>query len=386
MLNILKKELKDSFEIVELYFLQYCFRLVLMSALVFFYENLLASDEDETYGIVVNEEQLKFAKQLLTSYDNMEVIGVANVEETIANGEALAGVIIPSDFEQQITTENTPTIQVLGDLYSQKSALSASYIESAFGQYNQQIVAERLQQNKLDNELLTPFTIEQVQTVEGDSSMMLIAFLVPLMLSVAVGIGVGPSASDLVAGEKERRTMEALLMTPVNRSALLLGKWITMVIIASLTGIITLLIVTVEIIFFTEKLKEGLAFENNEAIWIAVVALLVIIAFAALMASALMVTSILAKTVKESQSYGTPVTMIVMLPALLTSSLGLNELSTIHFVVPLMNLFTIFKELFFGVLNVEHILLTLSSNILLAIIIFFIGRVLFMKDRWILSN
>ena len=216
--------------------------------------------------------------------------------------------------------------------------------------------------------------------------MMLIAFLVPLMLSVAVGIGVGPSASDLVAGEKERRTMEALLMTPVNRSALLLGKWITMVIIASLTGIITLLIVTVEIIFFTEKLKEGLAFENNEAIWIAVVALLVIIAFAALMASALMVTSILAKTVKESQSYGTPVTMIVMLPALLTSSLGLNELSTIHFVVPLMNLFTIFKELFFGVLNVEHILLTLSSNILLAIIIFFIGRVLFMKDRWILSN
>ena len=134
------------------------------------------------------------------------------------------------------------------------------------------------------------------------------------------------------------------------------------------------------------KLKEGLAFENNEAIWIAVVALLVIIAFAALMASALMVTSILAKTVKESQSYGTPVTMIVMLPALLTSSLGLNELSTIHFVVPLMNLFTIFKELFFGVLNVEHILLTLSSNILLAIIIFFIGRVLFMKDRWILSN
>lgn len=386
MLNILKKELKDSFRDRRTLLLTVLLPLVLMSALVFFYENLLASDEDETYGIVVNEEQLEFAKQLLTSYDNMEVTGVANVEETIANGDAIAGVIIPSDFEQQITTENTPTIQVLGDLYSQKSALAASYIESAFGQYNQQIVAERLQQNKLDSELLTPFTIEQVQTVEGDSSMMLIAFLVPLMLSVAVGIGVGPSASDLVAGEKERRTMEALLMTPVNRSDLLLGKWITMVIIASLTGIITLLIVTVEIIFFTEKLKEGLAFENNEAIWIAVVALLVIIAFAALMASALMVTSILAKTVKESQSYGTPVTMIVMLPALLTSSLGLNELSTIHFVVPLMNLFTIFKELFFGVLNVEHILLTLSSNILLAIIIFFIGRVLFMKDRWILSN
>lgn len=115
--------MKDSFRDRRTLLLTVLLPLVLMSALVFFYENLLASDEDETYGIVVNEEQLEFAKQLLTSYDNMEVTGVANVEETIANGDAIAGVIIPSDFEQQITTENTPTIQVLGDLYSQKARL-----------------------------------------------------------------------------------------------------------------------------------------------------------------------------------------------------------------------------------------------------------------------
>ena len=385
MLNILKKELKDSFRDRRTLLLTVLLPLVLMSALVFFYENLLASD-DETYEIVVNEEQLEFAQQLLTSYNNMIVTGVANVEETIASGKALAGVIIPPDFEQQITKENAPTIQILGDSYSQKSALAASYIESAFGQYNQQIVGERLQQNNIENELLTPFTIKQVQTVEGDSSMMMMAYLVPLMLSVAVGIGVGPSASDVISIILPRNTLTGALTNPMNRSALLLGKWVTMVIIASLTGFITLLIVTVEILFFTEKLKEGLSFGTNEAILIALVAVLVIIAFAALMSSALMVTSILAKTVKESQSYGTPVTMIVVLPALLSSSLGLNELSTIHFIVPLMNIFTIFKELFFGVLNIEHIFLTLASNILLAIIIFFIGRILFMKDRWILSN
>lgn len=385
MFNIFKKELKDSFRDRRTLLLTVLLPLVLMSGMVFFYENLIAGNEDETFAVVVNEDQLDFAQQLLAANKNVIVTGVADVGQALADGEALAGAIIPHDFEHQVAQGNTPTIQVMGDAYSQKSALAASYIEAALGQYSQQIVAGRLQVSGVDSDLLTPFTIEKLQTVEGDGSMMMMAYLVPLMLSIAVGVGISPSASDLFAGEKERRTMEALLMTPVNRSALLLAKWLTMVIIATVTGIITLLIVAIEILYFTESLKAGLDF-GDQAVSIVLVTILVLIAYGALMSSALMITSIIAKTVKESQSYGTPVTMIVILPALLTASLGLTELTTMHFAIPLLNIFSIFKELFFGVINIEHVLITVASNLIVAVIIFFIGRILFLKDRWVLAN
>ncbi|KAA5586369.1 ABC transporter permease subunit, partial [Pseudomonas aeruginosa] len=127
-----------------------------------------------------------------------------------------------------------------------------------------------------------------------------------MMLIIAVGVGISSSAADFIAGEKERRTMEALLMTPINRSAFLFAKWLTLVIIATLTGIITILIVFVEIYFFTDELKAGLALDDNVGM-IGAWALLIMISFAALMASALLLTSIFGKTVKEAQSYGTPI-------------------------------------------------------------------------------
>lgn len=384
MLKILKKELKDSYRDRRTFLLTVFLPLILMSGMVFFYENLI-SNEEETFNIVVNEEQLDFAQQILNSSEKIILSGAPDVLFEVEEGNAIAGVIIPDDFELSITQGYTPAIQILGDMYSQKSTLAASLLEHAFTRYSQQLVASRLEANGLDQDLLLPFTIEKVQIVEGDSSMMMIAFLVPLMLSVAIGIGIAPTASDFFAGEKERRTMEALLMTPVNRGSLLFGKWCTMVIIASLTGIITLLIVSIEIFFFTEYLKSALNI-GDQALAIIIITVLVIVAYAAFMSSALMITSIVAKTVKESQSYGTPVSMIVLLPAMLTAGLGLNELTAVHFAIPLMNLFTIFKELFLGVVNIEHAIFTVASNLIVAFFLFLIGRILFLKDRWVLTN
>ncbi|WP_232426278.1 ABC transporter permease [Cytobacillus praedii] len=359
--------------------------LILMSALIFFYENLLSSHEEETYEIVVQDAQFNLVQKLIAQNENLHLSVNDNIKEAIEEGKAVAGIILPSDFEKQLLDGATPLVQILNDTYSQNSVLATNLIEAAFMQYSQVIVKERLAKNNVDSSVLTPFTLEQVQIVEGDDSMMMIAFLVPLMLTIAVGIGISPAATDLIAGEKERRTMEALLMTPVNRSSLLSAKWLTMVIIASMTGIITLAIVFVEIQFFTETLKAGISFGNN-AIPIAIVSLLVIISYSAIMASALMMTSILAKTVKEAQSYGTPITMIAMLPAMYMINVGMNELTYTHFTVPVMNIFTVFKELFLGIVNAEHIIITIASNLIVSLVIFIIGRILFLKDKWVLAK
>lgn len=385
MLNILVKELKDSLRDQRTLLLTVFLPLILMSALIFFYENMLSTNEEETYEVVVQEGQLDFVKKLLADQENLHLSAVDNVEEVLEDGAAIVGIILPTDFEKQIVEDATPIVQILSDSYSQNSVIATTIIESAFMQYSQSIVAERLAANNVEASLFTPFHLEQVQFVEGDSAMMMIAYLVPLMLSIAVGVGISPAATDLIAGEKERRTMEALLMTPVNRGSLLLAKWLTMIIIASLTGIITLAIVFVEVQFFTETLKAGIAL-GDQGLAVVIVSILVIISYAALMASALMVTGILAKTIKESQSYGSPVTMIAILPAMFMVNTGLTELTFIHFAIPIMNIFAVFKELFFGSVNVEHIIITILSNLVVAFVIFIIGRVMFLKDKWVLAR
>lgn len=51
----------------------------------------------------------------------------------------------------------------------------------------------------------------------------------------------------------------------------------------------------------------------------------------------------------------------------------------------ILNLFSMIKELLFGIVNYEHILLTIASNFIVVIVIFFISRVLFMKDKWVMN-
>ena len=384
MFNILKKELKDSFRDQRTLLLTVLLPLVLMSALVLLYEKMLSTNDDEIYPVAVKEEQAPFLQQILTSYNNIDLITVEDLHEAIEAGDVVAAVDFEKTIEQKIINNENPTVELFGDINSQSSAIAISTIEAAFNQFSQSIVAERLQSSNVDSTILSPFTIERVQVVEGDNAVGMIAFLVPLMLSIAVGVGITPAATDLIAGEKERKTMEALLMTPVNRSALLLAKWLTMVIIATLTGLITLIIVFLEVQFFTETIKAGLNLGDDA--WIIVLtAFLVVISYAALLASALMITSISAKTIKEAQSYSTPVTMIAILPAMFLVSLGVNELTTTHFIIPIVNIFTIFKELFFGIVNIEHIALTVFSNLIIAFVVFFIGRLMFLKDKWVLS-
>lgn len=384
MFNILKKELLETFRDQRTLLLTVLLPLILMSALVFFYERMMAPADDETYRVAVAPAQHALVAQLFSDVDTIELIARDDVQQAVEQGKDVAGLVVADDFEAQLAAGGTPVVRVFSDEYSENGMMAMTAIDIALTQYRDQLVAQRLAMQQMETSVLTPFNVEKVQVVEGDAAVQMISFLVPLMLLIAVGVGITSAAADMVAGEKERRTMEALLMTPVNRTSLLLAKWITLILLATATGIFTLAVVFIEVYFFTTELKAGLTLDSG--VWqISIASLLIIISFSALMAAALLVTSIYGKTVKEAQSYATPIIMIGILPAMFVMSIGINELTAKHFVMPILNMFTIFKELFAGVVNVEHIVLTIGVNVVLALLIFAVGRILFTKDKWVLS-
>lgn len=77
--------------------------------------------------------------------------------------------------------------------------------------------------------------------------------------------------------------------------------------------------------------------------------------------------------------------MLTMFPTMIIANIGVNKLSIQHFAIPILNLFSLLKELLFGVINYEHILITIASNLICMIVVFIIGRILFLKDKWVMN-
>ncbi|MCM3764891.1 ABC transporter permease [Neobacillus niacini] len=384
LLKIYLKEIKDCFRDRRTLLLTVLLPVIMMTGLTFFYEKMVSDGEEESYKLAVNNAVAQDADAIFAGFKNIEIVKTANPEKVLKKGEAQAALMMDADFNQKIAGGEKVDVKIVGDSFSQKSSNLMSFVQNAFAAYEKSIISERLQTNGTNPELVEPFHIVQNEVSGENNNASLLAMLIPLILAIAIGVGAGPAAADLFAGEKEKKTMEALLMTPVNRSTLLVAKWLTITTVGAVTGMVTLLVVALEITFLTENLKKSISFGDNASL-VVTIAVLISIIYAMFTASLLMLTSVVGKTVKEAQSYSTPVMMLAMFPAMILSSVGINELSFKHFAIPIMNLFSLLKELVFGVIDYEHILITIASNLICMIVLFIIGRILFMKDKWVMN-
>lgn len=382
--KIYLKEMKDVFRDSRTLLLTVLLPILMMTGLVFFYETMSSDGDDKNFTLAVSNTITENEERIFSVFDNIELVKTENPEKMFQDGDALAAIIFSDDFTSRVENGEEAKVTVIGNSFSQNSSTLLSLVNQALAIFEKTVISERLVETGTDPKLIQPFAIEQKEISDEEDGTFLLAMLIPMMIALAIGIGAGPSAYDLFAGEKERKTMEALLITPVNRTTLVLSKWLAISTIGVITGLITLLVVVFEISFFTENLKKGLSFGDDTFIIVSM-ALLVILVFAMFNASILMITSIAAKTIKEAQSYSTPVMMMMIFPSVYLSMIGVNELTFFHFATPIMNIFSILRELLFGIVNYQHIFLMVGSNIIIMLILLIVGRVMFLKDKWVMS-
>lgn len=378
------KELKDSFRDRRTLLLTVFLPIIMMTGLTLFYEKLVSSSEGESYQLAISSAINEEMKADLAAHTNIELLVSDDPETIVKDGDAQAAILLENNFGEKVLQGENTNIVLIGDSFSENSSALLSIVMNALNEYEKTVVSDRLSKLGVEDSVIQLFSIVQQELSAENPTINLVAMLIPLILSLAVGVGSSPAAADLFAGEKEKKTMEALLMTPVKRSTLVISKWLTISTIGVLTGLITLLVVVLEIAFFTENLKNAVPIHDNFAL-IIVFAILITVLYSMLIASLLMITSIIGKSIKEAQSYSTPILMLTVFPMMFLSTTGLNELTFNHFAIPVINVFSILKELIFGEIIYQHILITLGSNLLFIIIAFLIGRMLFMKDKWVIN-
>ena len=326
--------------------------------------------------------------QLLDRLEKLDKLSVvpyaANWKDQISDKQIRAAIEIPKGFQAALAGGTAPTVNVYYYEGELKSSFGANHLEDAVKEYREDVVKQRLAAKDLPASVLKPFDIKQEnvappEKVGGASIGGFIGYAVILLCLT----GAMYPAIDLTAGEKERGTIETVLSSPISRFDLVLGKFL-LVFSASLVSAI-LSVTSMGTSFAILGHSHLMQSSGKEALnlnlgWLSVVAVfLMALPLAVLFSAVLMTIALFAKTYKEAQSYLTPMTFLVVIPAVASVMPGV-ELTPKLALIPVLNTSLVCKEIIAGTYHWNSIILIFASTCVYAAAAIFLAVKMFQRE------
>ena len=264
-----------------------------------------------------------------------EVASESEGEKLIKSGKAKAVVsILP---EKDGVTE----VKVLSDPKEQLGTITQGSVSKALEQLNDVSLKGYLVKHSVPAAEVSPIKVTPVAVTvgsKGGASDFLVGML-PYLIVIWAFYGGMSTATDLVAGEKERNTLETLLITPEPRSSIILGKLLalsTICLMSSLSSLIGLGLYSIMHLPGAEAaMKNGLGLTLTGSILI----ILLLVPLVAFFASLLVAVSTFAKNAREAQTYLSLASFVVIIPAMFSQFIGLTEFGSASWInfVPVLN-------------------------------------------------
>ena len=199
------------------------------------------------------------------------------------------------------------------------------------------------------------------QASEESIGAMVWSKILPMLIMMMLFSGVMAIAPSAIAGEKERGTIATLLVTPMRRNDLALGKIISLSGIALLSGISSFIGIALSLPKMVPIEEGGLAFHYATTDY--VVLLLLIFASVLIMASAVSLLSALAKDVKNAGTMVVPFMLVVMLAGLLPMFQSSVPEGIVAYLIPFYNSIEVMTAVFAHEMQWMPVIVTLASNV-----------------------
>ena len=171
---------------------------------------------------------------------------------------------------------------------------------------------------------------------EEDVAGMVFSSLMPMLLMMFLYSGSASVAPESISGEKERGTIATMLITPTRRSDIAIGKIISLAVIALLSGASS----AIGTIASLPKLMGGVMDGMNTNVYSVTDYLLlsvVILSTVLMLVTIISVLSAYAKTIKEAQTYGTPLMLLVTVTGASAMFGGGASQELLHYCIPIYN-------------------------------------------------
>ena len=290
---------------------------------------------------------------------------------------------IPETFGEQWQAGRPAEIEVIIDPSRPESDIPTSRVKGLLRGYSREIGMLRLQMRGVSPSVMSPLLIRDVDLSTPQSRGMLIMLFLPYILMITAFMGGMHLAIDTTAGEKERRSLEPLLINPVPRWQIMMGKLLATGIFGMASLVLTLLAFRITLPYLPLAalgVDLGLGFT-------AMVGILLVVAPVALMAAALLtVLATYAKSFREAQSYMGLVVLIPMIPTLMFMSNPVKPEASMM-PIPLFSQNLLIGELVRGeVVPLQWLLYSAGGTLLLAFALMAFAATLFSRPRVVFSD
>ena len=149
-------------------------------------------------------------------------------------------LIVEDDYAERFAQSRPATVAVLHDSSWTESNRHAAHLKSLLADYSRAVGDTRLVIRGIAPSAITPVrVIERDYATAADRSGRALATM-PIFILLAAFIGGMSVAADVSAGERERGSLESLLLHPVSRASIIIGKWLAISAAAVATVVLAL--------------------------------------------------------------------------------------------------------------------------------------------------
>jgi sodium transport system permease protein len=239
-------------------------------------------------------------------------------------------VVVPPEFEAAMLRGDAPVVEIVSDSANRQAEGGVSRVQRLLAGYSRERAMLSLAFRGVSPELLEPIRVEEQDLASTQTRATQLTGMLPFFVMMAVLYGALNAALDTTAGERERGSLEPLLMNPAGRLSLVLGKWGAVAAVAMLIAVLSCLsFIPAQWLLRSDTLQALFQFGLREA----GLFVLLLLPFAAALSAVLMAVAIRCKSFKEAQANASVVILLVsLLP--LVSIFNLGGESPWHLWVP----------------------------------------------------
>jgi sodium transport system permease protein len=351
-----------------------------------------ASQAEMTYSIFGKEHAPQLAERFAREkgFHEVALAAPADIKSAIGAERIKFALVIPAGIEGELAAHRQGVIQ----LHYNSAAtvdLTRRRVLSVIGGENRELREQALSALRLSKTQLSfaldPIMLEDHSTADKREQMgSVVGGMLPYILLMVCLMSAMYPAIDTGAGEKERGTLETLLLAPVPRGAIVLAKFLVLFTIGLTSSLLMILSVGALLSCFG-PLMGGDMVHMARAIGLLDLAMvaLMLVPTAAIFAAILLSISVYAKSYKEAAGLISPLIIVTVLPTLAAMLPGV-ELNWKWAMVPLTNVSLAMKELVKGTMDYRMFSVILFSTTLTAGALLALCRWWFNREQVLFRN
>jgi len=315
ILAVFKKELIDGRRDKRAVMSAFIFP-VMAPALVYFMLTAIIELRDSSKSITIPVEGAEYAPALIQWLEERDVTiedFSGDAKEAVKNKDKELVFIIPSNYQEKLKALKTISIEVVQDGSRTDARPTINQAGNLLRRYNREVASLRLIARGVSPEVMRGIVETEVDVASKQERTAQALNFIPLYIILAAFVSGMGIAVDSTAGERERKTLEPLIINPVERYQIVMGKWFAASLFSSL-GMAMTLVLCIASMLQVPLDQIGLTFHITVTQILAMLIATLPLAFLA--ASMQMFLGIFAKSFKDAQSYIGILTILPVIPSL----------------------------------------------------------------------